>query len=318
MKRQRLLGQYGSNPYVRAAVGTYNMLGTGVRYAQKAYKAYRKVVKPRTGVTPPVSSFQNDNVPRYRYKRMPGRKRRSWKRFTKRVKHVTLQMQPLQIYTDSQLQSQSTLTGEGGAYSMMCGGTFTLNNDEIYRMFQGAYNVATNAACAPYKLFLKSLVLDMMITNTGSNTAIIDVYHLKCRNEVQGSFTLHTQWTNAIGELAADATGGTVSAVDPCITLFDAPNFCSYWKVISKREIILGVGQTTSMQIRIPTNRHVDGKELVTAPQALRNFTQAFFIQWHGAPTATGFGATTLQFGTTKVGHYAIPPGKITEAGRST
>lgn len=318
-KRMRMLGQYGSNPYLRAAAGTVNLIRSAAPYAKKAYSAIRTIQKRKRTVTPMVSSFQHDNVPRYNYKRMPARKRRVWKRFIKKVRHVDLQMQPLHVYTKKTLNAGTTAANVGNSFGYMIGGTTVTNNDELYQMFKGAYNVASAAACAPYKIYLKSLVLDMMITNTSTTTVILDVYRLQCKKDYATASQLATQFNAAIGEVAADATAGTLTATDISTTVFDAPNFCSYWKVLSKREVILGSGQTTTMQMRKPSNKYIDGKLISQNVQALPGYTEAFFIMWHGAPDATpNFSATAITVGTALVGHYAVPPGSLqTETGRT-
>lgn len=317
-KRQKLLfGQYGSSPYTRAAFATGNLIRAAAPYAKRAYSALETIRKKRT-IAGPVSSFQNDNVPRYRYKRMPAKKRKRWVRFVKRIRHVNLSMQPLQIYTKKVNANSTTLVNVGGSYSYMIGGTTVTLNDEILQMFKGAYAVASADAAKAYKLYLKSLVLDMMITNTGSATAIVDVYRLRYVRDFSSAITVHAQLTQALGEVVADSTTNTLSATDVSVTPFDAPNFCQYWKVVSKREIVMGAGQTATMQIRKPHNKYIDGKVLTTNNQAIPGFSEAFLIMWHGAPTAVpDFAATALSFGTTLVGHYAIPPGKTQEAGRT-
>lgn len=285
----------------------------------KASRALLKAgVRRLTGISPMPTSNQHDQAGRYHYRRMPARRRKRWVRFTKRVRHVDLQMQPLQIYAKTSHASGSTLAGQGNIYGYMCGGVTVTGNDEIYQMFRGAYNVASVAECAPYKLYMKSLVMDMQLMNTGTTGVIFDVYRVRCTKAYSSASTLAAQWLAAIAEVAADSTTGTITNTEPALTLFDAPNFLSFWKVLSKREFVVGAGNVCTLQIRKPVNRYIDGKQLATCPQALPGFTEAFVVTWHGMPNSTpSYAATTVTVSTNIVGHYAIPPGKTKEAGRS-
>lgn len=270
-----------------------------------------------------VVSFQNDSVLRYRKRRVSRRKRRAWKRFSRRVMHVDLQMQPLQIYTVEGTANLTSAVNQSQVWSRMCGGTTVTLNDEIYQCFQGAYNIASVAACNPYKIFLKSVVLDVQCTNTGSYPVIIDLYILRNSSKFASATDVGAQYNQALGEVASPAGGGSISTTKTALTVFDAPNFCSYWKVLSKREVIVGTNQTVTFQLRSPQNRHVEGKELQSSLQCLRG-TKAFLFDWHGQPCNRGtlgaaqFDSTALTFGYQTVVHYAVPPSSVTkEAGKS-
>lgn len=254
---------------------------------------------------------------------MPKRKRRAWKKFTRKVNHVALQMQPLQIYATQNFQNYTSVANAGQIASRICGGTTVTGNDELYQIFQGAYNVGSVSACAPYKIYVKSICLDYEMTNNGSYPIIVDVYTLRCRSKFPVSQDLGAQYAGAIAEVASPAGGGSLSLGNTALTLFDAPNFCSYWKVLKKQEIIIGSNQTITLQLRQPANRHIEGKELAESVQTLVGH-KAFFIMWHGPPCNRGaagaaqFDPTTVTCGWQTVVHYAVPPSSTTkEAGKS-
>lgn len=298
----------------RAARGVAPYLSTA---AAAGLGALRARMNRKTSV-PSIISNQHDVSNRYQRRRMPKGRRKKWVNFTRRVQHVELQQQPLQVYTKSTHASGGTAAGAGSNYGFMCGGTTVTSNDELFQIFKGAYNVANAAACSPYRIFVKSLCLDMILSNTGTSVIIFDVYRLACRQTYGSASSLSTQFSQAVGEVQADSTAGTLSVTDVAVTPFDVPNFCSYWKVLSKREVIVGPGNVSTMQIRMAKNRHLEGKTLATAPQAIPGYTEAFFITWHGAPNSTPtWAATSLTISTTTSIHYAIPPGKVTEAGRT-
>jgi len=270
-------------------------------------------------ITPSMMSAQHDTSTRYRYRRMSKKKRRRWTRFVKRVNHVELQSQPLQIYTKTYHQSLSTAAGNGGVASYMIGGATVSNNDELLQIFKSAYNVANAAAAAPYRIYVKSICLDVILSNTGSSTIIADVYRIRSRQDYSSAVSPSSQLTTALSEIVADSTGlGPPSITDPALTPFDVPNFCSYWKILEKKEVIIGAGSVSTFQMRKPMNKHLEGKMLVSAAQAIPYYTEAYLITWHGAPNATPtFAATGMTMSTTLTVHYAVPPGKTTEAGRT-
>lgn len=271
----------------------------------------------------PINTFQHDALNRYRYKRMPRRKRKRWVRFVRRVNHVELQMQPLQTYSYSGTNNVTFAANSQAYFGYMLGGVNVPNNDELWQIFRGAYNPAALSNAAPYKIYVKSLCLDMQITNTGSYPIILDVYRLRCRQDYGSNVQVDSQFTTAVSEVQYDSTGGSMTATKPQVTVFDVPNFCSYWKVLHKREVIIGAGNTTTMQMRVAKNRHLEGKSLATTQQSIPGYTNAFFIMARGCPSNRGTsGASQLDPGTLSwayqiVVHYAIPPGKITEAGRT-
>lgn len=303
------------------AQGAGGAVSAAVRQASGGSRTMTETRRRRTTEGGAVT-FQQDAKTRYVRKRMPRRKRKRWTRFTKKVRHVELQAQPLQIYTTQGVNNSTTAKNQGQVASRILGGTTSSGNDEIYQIFQGAYNIANVAACAPYKIFVKSMVMDYQISNTGSYPVIFDVYTLMCRQTFTTAQDIGAQWLAAIAEVQSPAGGGSMSTTTTAITPFDAPNFCSYWKVLKKTEYIIGSNQVITLQLRNAANRHVEGKELATAPQCLRG-SKAFLITWHGAPDNRDagnaqFAPTTVTLGYQTVVHYAVPPSSTTkEAGKS-
>jgi len=313
----------------RAYGGNGTMLGAGYR-AVRAVTPFLSGAAASAGasiagmmrgksktIEPQANTYQHDTRTRYRRRPMPRRRKKRWVRFVKRVKHVSLSMQPLQIYTTEGVSNQTSSANQGGIYSRIIGGTQVSGNDELKLTFQKAYNLASAADCRPYKLYLKSICLDVEVTNTGSQPVILDCYTLQIRKSYDGASTLHDHWSTSIGEISSPAGGGTVSATKTAVTLFDAPNFCSFWRVMKKTEYIIGGGNTITLQMRMPADRYIDGKQIENSPQGLVGMSKAFFFTWHGVPSNRGgagaaqFDATTLTFGWQTVVHYAVPPGSI-------
>lgn len=329
-KAYQLKRRYGVSPYMRALGATGSLIyNAGKKIAPYAAAAVFGSGSSGSGMNKKkgvresgINTFQHDALNRYRYKRMPKRRRKRWTRFSKSVRHVNLQMQPLQIYTQKSVANGSSAVNAQSYYGYMLGGTQVTGNREIFEIFKDAYNTAAFSNCASYKIFIKSMCLDMQVTNTGSYPIIVDVYRLRCRKDYGSASTLAAEYTAAASELVATTGGRTYDPTDPSGTPFDVPNFLSYWKVISKREVIIGSNNTTTMQIRRPANQYVDGKSVVTNAQCLPG-SEALFIMWRGCPSNRGgagaaqLDAATITVATQTVIHYAIPPGKTQESGGS-
>lgn len=314
----RLRRAYGAGgPLVsagRRAVGAvFPYMASAAASAGAAFSAYRK--KSKTGTTGSIISNQHDQATRYRRKRMPRRRRRAWVSFTKKVRHVDLQMQPLQIYTKEGTTNLTAVANAGNVWSRMLGGTTVTDNDELQQIFFQQFNTASLAAIVSNRIFVKSICLDVQLTNNDTHTVIIDMYQLRCRKTFASASTLHSQYVNALAELGATPKGGTINSSSTALTLFDAPNFCEFWQVMSKREVMIGAGSTVSFQIRSPVNKMIEGKVLQSNLQAIPFYTRAMFFTWHGQPNNGGaagaaqFNSTNLTVGYQTVVHYAVVPG---------
>lgn len=320
-RRALVLRQTGRAPgrpayqnLVNAAAGVANSLGS-------AYAGYNMRKRARSESTPSAITTQHDRSNRYSRRRMPRRRRRRWVRFVRQVQAVELSRQPLQFYDFQRSVNGSTVADAQGQTSFMLNGTTVTNNDELWRCFLDAYNLALAADAKNYVLYMKSACLDLQIANTGTNSVILDVYKIVNRKPYSVAVDPASQYATALGELATTTGGGTVTTTKPSLTPFDAPNFCAYWKVMNKTEYILSAGQCMTLQMRIAKNKKLDGKILTTNPQGIPGYTRAFFLQWRGVPINN---AGTAQLGATAITvsaqwslKYAIPPGKTQEAGRA-
>lgn len=292
-----------------------SLIARSAPYAARAFSlANRFRNRNKSAIESPVNTFQHDSQMRYRKKRMPRRKRKAWKRFTKKVGAVSLAMQPLQIYTKEGTENVTASANQGTQWGRICGGTNVSNNDELWQIFRRCYNLAAIADAIPYKIYVKSICLDIQVTNTGSFPIVLDIYTLMYRQDFVTNSKVQDQWVAALGEVAAPAGGGSITSSKTALTVFDAPNFCSYWKVLSKREYIIGSNNLITLQMRIPVNKHIEGKVLQSSPQALVKYSRAFLMTAHGCPSNRGtlgasqFDPISFTCGYQTVVHYAVPP----------
>lgn len=116
-----------SSVRLRRAYGGGTMLSAGYRAARAvaplfstataaAGAAAAGLMRKNRSIEPAANTYQHDTRTRYRRRPMPKRRRRRWVRFVKRVKHVALNMQPLQIYTSEGVANLTSSANQGGAY----------------------------------------------------------------------------------------------------------------------------------------------------------------------------------------------------------
>jgi len=174
------------------------------------------------------------------------------------------------------------------------GGTQPANNDEVLQAFRNAYGTAVNATNVDsYKLFIKSLCMDIQITNTGDKNMVVEMYSIKHRKNWTASDRMPTMLSTCITELE-NPTGFTFTSTDPGYTLFQVPQFCQYWSITQKQQIVLSANETTTLQIRIPMNKMVNGKAIETYIQSMP-WARGFFWSAKGAPEANA-GLTDHQY----------------------
>lgn len=308
---------YRALSYVGRNVAAPFAYATARRIIQNAQgRLAGRVVKPRSTLTPSVVSVQHDVSRRYRRKSMPRRKRQKWVRFTRKVSHSIMQQQPLQTYTNDIVGVQKTFAvNKQVTDGQLIGVVNSGNNDELFSLFKGAYGSAlARTQIDKYKIFLKSMCLDMQVTNTGSAGLVLDVYQIIARKDNSDTNRVDIQYSNAFNEQAA-LSGGAVDPLNPATTPFQNSPFLSFWKIESKKEILLGVGQTTTLQIRIPYNRYLSGKRLETT-NIIGGFTRGFLLQARGVPennAGTGqLAAGNFTWMAQITCAYGVPPGSTT------
>lgn len=271
--------------------------------------------KKRASSAAPITT-QYDVSTRYVKKRMPRRRRKAWVSFTKKVRHVMLQMNSLTSYTNDTLKSINTFAANNQAtWGAYLGGTSSTDNDELLGMFKAAYSgLLTSTTVDDYKLFIKSLCLDVQLRNTGATAdVIVDVYELIARAaDNQAAESIGTQYSRLYSEQNPGSIG-SVTPTSPASTPFQNGLFLQKWRILKKKEILLSVGTVTTLQMRLPYNRIMQGKTVESNLSYIPGFTRAYLFQARGVPRNNA-GVAELQAGevtmcTQITGVYGIPPG---------
>lgn len=223
-----------------------------------------------------------------------------------------LQMGAAQTFSDTFGTIRSYLANKQAYWGYMLGGVNATNNAELVNAFKLAYGSALNLAdLDDYRLFIKSLCLDVQINNNGTNTAIVEVYHLTCRKSYPTATNIDTQFADTFAEIPAQ-TGYTRAIDDPGYTPFQNSLFCSHWKIIKKQQLQLGPGELSTMQIRIPANRMMYGKKLETNPAMIPGFTRGLLFIMKGEPENNAgtaqISSGEIVFATQTTVNYQLPP----------
>lgn len=301
-------------PRISYKVGQYLGKRTANYFKQSQSQSSQK--RARVTSSGPITT-QYDQSKRYQRKSMPKRRRKQWVRFSKRVRHVMLQLSPLTTFTnDNNRVVNSWVANTQTTWGVYLGGVGVTDNDEILGMFKAAYSAAiTPSNVDDYKLFIKSMCLDVQLSNTGSAGCVVDVYELIARaGDNNAAETIGAMYNRLYLEMAL-AQIGTTSPGSPASTPFVNALFLQKWKILKKREILLGVGQVTTMQMRNPYNRIMQGKTVESNNSYIPGVTRAYLFQARGVPRNAA-GTAELQAGEVTMctqfsGTYAKPPGDV-------
>lgn len=314
---------YGRN-YGSGVIGTIGRLARTVapiaaqaaaRYAAGRARQSVDVAMGERSTSGGSVTTQHDVSTRYRRKRMPYRKRKRWVRFTRRVRHVELQQQPLQIYQQLTKNSATQGTGVQGQAGLYLLDVNAANQGHLTSLFKSVYGGAGGVTeYASRRLFLKSACIDLQLKNTGTEQCIIDMYWCRTRQNINSTSVIGSLFDAGVTAM----TGlGTITASNPCLTPFDNPDFCKMFKIYKKTEYLISPDQVITLQQRTAKNRMFQGRNLFYAAGALRG-TFAFFFQVRGVPENTvdesGLTGWSIAWSSQTTIHYAIPPGSQGES----
>jgi hypothetical protein len=295
-----------------AAVAAGRITSGAIRgAAEGARKRMRRVIGGTSqSQSQSVLSTQHDVSTRFKARKASSGKIKRKRKFAARVRNAIGDEEAAIGYTIKAVANVSCAANTAGAFSV---GTYNVGGEsaEVAAMYVDTYGAAT----APYtKLLMKSAVLDVEVANTGANGVILDVYELVCRRSYTTAVTADSQWTTQFGQ---QQTTSSKAATDPANSIFQAPNFLKYWKVINKKEVNLGAGSCTTLQVRDAKNRYIQGVRLTSEPQYLKGVSRVLYFSYHGHPInnlgTAQLGAGALTWAYQKSYLYGIPPGQTKE-----
>lgn len=266
--------------------------------------------RSRGGAGGGILSRQRDQRTTYR----SGRRRGLRGRYGYRIENALCRMQPLQTWTSKASVNATSNVDQNGFFG--CGLFTTRMTDQpdlnSIRTDTGLSAVTTG------KFWIKSACLDVEIKNTGSVEVIMDIYTLVLRRDPEVTDNLYTQFTNLFN-LQTPLTAA--NAADVANTVFQNPEFCKYWKTLSKREVMILPGEISALQMRRGKDKYVATKTITDNECGIPGTCKMYFFMWHGPPDPNasgagvpGVGSTTVTFSYQKSYTYGLVPGPRTDA----
>lgn len=291
------------------------IIKAGISLASRYARSRTRTRRSGTRETQPLT-YDNDFKTDYRYRRMPKRRRRSWKRFVKKVTSVVNRGQGLKklMYTD--IQRIQAAENQCNYHSAMLYtpdarvGDLSADMGTIFRNILGAVNYdnindVLVAGDVDKKIRFESGNMDVSWRNVGSNPMIVDLYYVRCRktfglagadtlNNAQGIYALGFVKQGQIEDVEEGNSVGSAKSYPTEVgtTPFQSSLFCQTYKVLSKKRITIAPGNTVSMTLKDAKNRLVNATD-TRARICMRGLTHGYFFQIYGVPGLSG--ATPVQ-----------------------
>lgn len=259
---------------------------------------------------------QHDYSSQYRKRgrrggRRAARRRRRAKRFYRAVRKVDESLLGSRLHFHTQTGHVAWLAGQGTTWALMnCvlaqSGSRELTIKNIRdSMLSNNLSLRKTTRC-----YIQSVCLDVSITAPGTNTAPcdLDVYVIRCRKNVPQNAlgsgvevfaTLQTALPNTnIGYIPVSDAGVAQARASTTMTTstvgwtpWCAPNFCSFFTVLSKKKILLTPGGTTHLQLKKFIGRMITFEDLDRFDCA-KGWTFGYFFQvnsvYDGVSQASG------------------------------
>lgn len=244
----------------------------------KKSKSRRRVRSRSSGIV----SRQRDQSSRYRSSnRRRSRRSGGNSKFAYRVMNVLLNDQPLQIYTHRGAVNLASAVDAQSFYGVGLYNTQYIGQADLYQIFTDAGFAPGTEAEQGRKIHIKSACLDVELRNNGGSDVIMDVYELLNRKAYPGTDDYDDQFSDCY---AAQGTITAASVLDPAVSIFENAVFCQYYKVLSKREVLIPAGELITMQMRISKDHEISCQTLINDVNAVPRISKLFFFMWHGPP----------------------------------
>jgi hypothetical protein len=152
---------------------------------------------------------------------------------------------------------------------------------------------------------------------TGSGTAIVDVYTIKCIKDIansnfetQISSTGNFNLTDMIEKYFQQSRiNGSAATSDIGLLPFAIKQFCQHFKIVKVQEVQIPAGNTITMSMRSPKNWQWTYGKMV-GKWCIRGLTQGFLFRARGAPDSAAVTGDALDM--TAYGEYHTCLRKIT------
>lgn len=321
----------GKRKYFGGSSHATNMLRTALRganLAKRAYNAYSGGTatstrnNKRAFISTGVTTAHHDQKLKYRYKRMPKRKRRRYVRRVKFVKHALSTELPKFKYTFHEKTNVSialnkqAMFARFSAFGIPAAGAAISTGGTHYNPVVNAWQHMSGFADAtlPDVVYAQkwrqlSHTQNISITNYGSTTVLLDIYRVVCRKTFSNATYITPETTNGKEETALMLKmGDSIIPVNIAedtigVTPFQMGPFTTHFKILQVKEVQLPAGDTTTLSFRDPKNRYLSMHQLI-GKVFMKGMTQGYVFRAKALPStsagdnpATSLGVET-EFGT--------------------
>lgn len=256
--------------------------GVGNYLKRKRSGGSQQSSKRRTGTAPTgLTTYQHDVKQTYRYKRAPKKLRKKWKKSRKRFTSNLLKTLSSKKYHYSGNLTMGTTQGKQAFYGLF---TYGMNGtggidgsgdleDLRQRLGAGIINQPDQASgvtaqfCTKY--FFDTMAGRANLTNTGSNLAFIEIYTMRCRQDIPIDFatTFYQLVARSTGSphqssvtTAANSTLSTSATSSPDQTFVGVTPFqyrwlCQRFKIMNVKRLQLAAGNSISWSFEDTKNR---------------------------------------------------------------
>lgn len=325
--------------------GILSNLYTAGRVGYNAYKSLSNLrTKIKRSIEPPPVTGQHDYKTDYVRKRMPRRRRRRWLSFKKKVDYISDKKHGLKSWLVTQPEVFSSAQDKSNFFVEEL---FSIDGDGNHKdvgdiarailgdtVFNNEYSVLGSSGSTTSKLIsFESANIEVTVANTGSNGAILEVYHYRCRKDARQFSTVGYNnpggyYVVGFNKLNEVTDPDTLNNPDPAVsdpltfdtvgtTPFQCPLFCSHFQITKREKFTVPAGGSIQKSLRLPKNRSLNINSLRSL-NCKRGWTEGFLFQFQGLPgtvssTAVKALPTTLNVYTVKRYSYYLRAGGFDE-----
>lgn len=324
------------SPYAVGAVGRAVKYGTMALQGYRKYQAFRQALQPQgkrttSGV---VTTQQQDYKTQYVKKRMPRRRKKAWKKFTKKVVAVQKNALGTRTWLTNGAISQTTSTTfpQNFSVALMYGFRGTAAANEIGVNDLDSL-VARELSATPnnLKFTVYSAILDVTIVNTSAPDAgftpsiEVDIYHVKFYRESNfanfGAAHARAITDDANLPNSPTAAANRAQLTQRGATLFDVPILISKtgMKILKKTKVFLAPNQQTTYQIRNPKNITFSAQDIREGATTGDTFaypkhTEGIIVVHKPVVNAGNVVNTTMSMGVTRKYCYVVDSDAVTRS----
>lgn len=293
-------------------------IATAARMGFRAYRSYTRTNTKR-GTSGVGVTSQHDAKTIYRKKRMPRRKRKAWRKFSKKVHAVLDKSTGTKTWLKNNVDGLTALPSFQifASYNLYGMNGADLAGSRGNRDLVALYTNYSNAD----KLILKSAVLDVTIENVNETEPIeVDIYHVRYNNEHEAN-TPQATFSNSVGNTIVPSGQSSVQLTNRGASPWDIPLALSIARItiVKKTKIFLGVNNATTYQIRDPRNRMVTKYDLTNQSAGFNyvkpGMTQGIIIIAKNTPGGNG-SITNISVGSTTKYMYGLLENAQIETGQ--